>query len=251
MNLVIDSGNTLTKYGLFKHDQMVKQGLLSEISGMSLENILQTAEKPDAAIISSVAGKSEFYLKELNQLNIPGIILDHHTSLPFTNTYKTPQTLGYDRIASAAGAAALYPNTDTLIIDAGTAITFDVLTGRGIFLGGNISPGARMRGKAMNTFTNKLPETGPEKNFTLLGTTTHEALVNGIMNGIHFEIMGYVNQLRNNYPDLLVILTGGDCHYFELPTAIMHQKIPDLALIGLNAILNFNTPIPPETRTAV
>jgi type III pantothenate kinase len=167
--------------------------------------------------------------------------LTHRIPLPITIGYETPETLGHDRIASAAGAAALYPGWNVLAIDAGTALTIDLITDTGLFAGGNISPGLRMRFSSLHRQTFSLPEIEPSDEVPLIGRNTREAILAGVVNGITYEIDNSINSLKNKYNDLQVIITGGDARYLagRLKNVIFVEE--NLVLSGLNAILcNFS-----------
>jgi len=166
--------------------------------------------------------------------------LDEQVRLPIAVRYQTPETLGRDRIAVAVGANYLQPQKDILVIDAGTAITFEVVEASGIYLGGNISPGLTTRFHALNRFTKRLPLVEEKEIVPLLGTSTETAILAGVVHGIVFEMDGYINTLQNKYPGLYVFLTGGHTFYFakRLKSAIFAEK--NLVLIGLNRILEYN-----------
>ena len=169
------------------------------------------------------------------------IELDHFTPIPVVNKYRTPDTLGYDRIAAAVGAYTICPGKNVLVIDAGTAITYDIVTADGEFLGGNISQGVEIRFKSLNKYTNRLPLLErPEHAPPLLGSSTREAIQSGIINGLLFEMDGFIDAISKEYPKLQVVLTGGDANYFvgKLKNSIFVD--PNLNLIGLNRILEHN-----------
>lgn len=166
--------------------------------------------------------------------------LDEKVRLPIAVRYQTPETLGRDRIAVAVGANFSQPQKDILVIDAGTAITFEVIEAAGIYLGGNISPGMTTRLHALNRFTKRLPLVSQKEDVPLLGTSTETAILAGVVNGIVYEMDGYIDELKNKYPGLYVFLTGGHASYFKkrLKNAIFADK--NLVLIGLNRILEYN-----------
>jgi type III pantothenate kinase len=169
------------------------------------------------------------------------IELDHSTPIPLENSYRTPETLGYDRIAAAVGAYTIYPGKNVLVIDAGTAITYDIVTSEGTFVGGNISPGLDIRFKSLNKYTNRLPQLErPGEKPGLLGSSTSEAIQSGIVNGLLFEVDGFIEAFKGKYAKLQVVLTGGDAKYFEgkLKSSIFVDL--NLNLIGLNRILEHN-----------
>jgi type III pantothenate kinase len=160
--------------------------------------------------------------------------------LPIKNKYSTPKTLGLDRIAAAVGANMLCPNTPLLIIDMGTAITYDFVNSENEFVGGNIAPGVNMRLRAMNKFTNKLPLLEARQEEKLLGNDTSSAMMAGVMRGIEFEIEGYISEIIKKNSNLSVFLTGGDVFFFEKTLKSSIFVVSNLLLIGLNEILRYN-----------
>jgi type III pantothenate kinase len=169
------------------------------------------------------------------------IELDHQTKLPIKNLYKTPETLGKDRIAAAVGANELFPDQNLLVIDAGTAITYDLVSEKKQFIGGNISPGMEMRFKALNHFTGKLPLINYSNDFHLFGTNTTDAIRAGVQNGILYEIEQTIEVFSRIYQNLQVVLTGGDSIFLakRLDDSIFVHL--NLTLIGLNRILEYNS----------
>ncbi len=140
----------------------------------------------------------------------------------------------------AVAANYLKPNTNCLIIDAGTCITYEFVNANSEYLGGNISPGINMRIKALYTFTKKLPLVEPVEKANLLGNDTKSAISSGVINGITFEMDGYINILKEKYPDLTIFLTGGDTFFFESTFKNRTFAVKNLLSIGLNRILNYN-----------
>ncbi len=149
--------------------------------------------------------------------------------------------MGYDRIAAVTGAHTIYPNNNVLVIDAGTALTYDLVTAEGEYLGGNISPGMNMRFKALNKFTNRLPLLSiNDEEIDLLGTSTEKAIKSGVVNGVLMEIEGFISSVSQKFTDLKVVITGGDAFSFEKRLKSSIFVISHLNLIGLNRILDYN-----------
>jgi len=163
--------------------------------------------------------------------------LTEKTKIPIRNGYKTPRTLGKDRLAAVIGAYYMFPKKPCLVIDAGTCITYDFLSKAGTYLGGGISPGMMLRFKAMNDYTAALPLASFSKKAKYIGKNTKESLQSGAQWGFLLEIEGFINKYREQYPGLQVILTGGDSEYLSknLKTKIFVN--PNLVLDGLNKIL--------------
>lgn len=171
-------------------------------------------------------------------------MLSHTTPLPIKIRYATPETLGVDRIAGAVAAWTASPGTDSFIIDAGTAITYDYISAAGEFLGGNISPGITMRLKSLNHYTNKLPLIAKSAEYPERGYDTPSAILSGVMTGVISEVMAYIRQYCNKNPETNVIVTGGDsCIIYGKLLSGHNANIREdslLVLKGLNNILNYN-----------
>ena len=167
-------------------------------------------------VVSSVRNDQE----QLKNLFIkPGdLVLTHLTKIPIELDYDTPETLGADRIALGVGANNLFPNDNNLIIDLGTCMTIDLVTEKGIFHGGAISPGLTMRMKAMAQYTHSLPDISdewkeiPHKKYA---RSTKESLVNGSFKGILNEIDATIQSFQKDFASINIILTGGDSKYFD------------------------------------
>jgi type III pantothenate kinase len=243
MNAAIDAGNTLIKVGIFNHDGHLEEML--SFSSSPVENIYThlSSRHFDHCIISSVIKLPDHIFKYLQLKSKQLLTLDKDTKLPLTVKYKTPETLGKDRLALAVGASARYPGKDVLNISIGTCITYNFVNAKAVFLGGAISPGLHMRLRAMHEFTAGLPLINlDESNHSLIGSNTADAMASGIVNGAVFEIEGYVNELRKKHKNCAVILSGGDSRYVAEKLNIETEIEPDLALIGLNIILKLNVP---------
>ncbi len=168
------------------------------------------------AIISSVRKNLGELEKQFQKEK--DLVLSHKTTLPIKLDYKTPQTLGPDRIALAVGAHHLYPNENNLIIDVGTCVTMDVIDDTGIFRGGIIAPGLKMRMKAMAYHTKSLPDISDEWNSiksVTYGKTTKESLYSGSYEGMIREINATIETVRRDFASINIILTGGDTKFFE------------------------------------
>jgi len=187
----------------------------------------------DHSIVSSVSKAP------LPSLPVKGrqIQLTSTLGFPITISYDTPQTLGVDRIAAACGAFELFPNSDCLVIDMGTCITYDFLSARGVYEGGAIAPGVKMRFKAMNHFTARLPLVDPVADAPLTGKSTVTSMQSGVINGILEEIKGFISRYQSRCPDLKTVVCGGDLVFFENSIKPSIFAAPDLVLIGLNRIL--------------
>ena len=191
-------------------------------------------------IVSSVKGYSLPGIKKLQHHLNHYLELNEETPLPVTNLYQTPKTLGKDRIAAVVGASALFPDQNILVIDAGTAITYDFINNNKEYRGGNISPGLSMRFQALHQFTNRLPLLQKEEDIELLGENTSKAIVRGVQNGMVFEMNNYIESLSVKNGSLVTILTGGDSNFFDNKLKYPIFVESDLVITGLNKILKYN-----------
>lgn len=234
--MVIDIGNTRVKTGVFDHDKLVVAQAFDTVESASLQE-LANAHGVTHVLVASSGDQIEDGVVETQGMVIH---LTPETPVPVQNLYKTPETLGQDRLAGVVGAAWLYPGANVLVVDAGTCVTYDLLEESGSYLGGNIAPGLDMRLMAMHYFTKRLPSVHRSDTPTLLGESTEEALQNGGILGLLMEIAGYIELLGAKYPSLNTVLTGGDAPYLAEQLNARFSIQPHLILIGLNQILEFN-----------
>ena len=239
-NLIVDVGNSSAKVALFDGDILTEQLCVSHEALPEVLKDKSLDTETHLSIISSVVPLSETVERALDMLPHPCLHMSAQLKMPFSIAYKTPETLGPDRLAAVAEAYAQYPRRNILVIDAGTAITYDIVTADGTYQGGQISPGINMRFKALNHFTGKLPLVSKEGERTAIGYTTETAIREGVLQGVDKEIEGYINEYAVKYPDLLVFLTGGDA--FLLDNRIKNRTFADNLLVikGLNRILTLN-----------
>lgn len=239
MNIAIDIGNTRVKSAVFEGDKLVKlyvfdkENIIKEIKEIFKKNIISNG------IISNVASVSDKMMEELKSIvNLQ--VVSASSKVPFINLYKTPTTLGVDRIALVVGAVNQFPNKNTLIIDAGSCITFDFVNSKSEYLGGAISPGIKMRFESLHQFTANLPLLHKEEVNSFIGRDTKESMNSGVINGVIQEIEGVINQYQKKYMDLTVVLTGGDTNFLskQLKSSIFANQ--NFLLQGLNRILIFN-----------
>lgn len=239
MNLCIDQGNSSTKVGIFDQNILMHSFSFELFENKDILTVLNNFEI-DACILSSVVLNNIMLIYNLKKYIKTIIELSHDTAIPIGNRYTTPQTLGKDRLAGVIGAAYLKPETDLLVIDAGTAITYDFIDANQVYWGGNIAPGLNLRLRSLHEFTQKLPLVKAQKESPVMGIDTNSALISGALYGIAFEIDGYINTLKIKYPQLSTFLTGGSTFYFDnkLKNPIFAER--NLVLIGLNRILQYN-----------
>lgn len=238
MNLVIDIGNTHTKTAKFEKGLLLETTRIEKTERFDLHGFIDSMH-PDHCIISSVGTADPLtHLADEKKRTI--IVLDHQTPLPLKISYKTPETLGRDRMAAAAGARYVCPFCNVMVIDMGTAITIDMVNAEGIYLGGNISPGLQTRFRSLHDYTARLPLLTKESGFPEFGTDTATAIIAGVQQGIIYELNTYIDEYGRRYPACEFILTGGDADFFVNRLKKPIFVIPDLVLKGLNYILDYN-----------
>ncbi len=241
MNLILDIGNTRTKAAIFDNDNIVDIKIFNEPLVCDIEFLLRNYPTANNCILSMTGNIDKSIFQYLSN-TFPGLIeLKGSTPLPFLNNYKSKETQGPDRIAAIAGATVVFPGANVLVIDAGTAITFDFIDSSANYFGGNISPGIEMCFKALHTFTQKLPLLSKSGAESIFGDNTENAIICGVQNAIVFEIEGYIKVLNKDYPDLITIITGGDAEFLagKIKSTIFADL--NLVLIGLNKILQYNS----------
>lgn len=237
--LVIDIGNTNLKFGYF-HDQILEETLTCPISEWSLIEHFFNNKKIGKAIIAASGNIPDALTDFLQVSKIPYLLFHPQLKFSFVNKYKTPETLGHDRLALMEGAFVYY-GAPALVIACGTCITYNLLDEQGQMIGGAISPGLDMRFKSMADYTARLPRTTiPSTIPPLIGDTTESCLQSGAVHGTLAEIDGIINQYLLIYPNLKIILTGGDADYLE--SKLKNKIFADnhIILKGLNAILLHN-----------
>ena len=239
MNLIIDIGNTVAKLAVFE-DNTVVEVIRGSNHSLDCLSMLYHKYPIDRGIIASVITLSNTIRRQLAKLPFPVIELNYETPVPIKNLYRTPETLGMDRLAAVVAAHEQQPDKNLLVIDAGTAVTYEFIDCNGCYHGGNISPGIYTRFKTLNACCDKLPLIERSGDTPDYGYDTETAIRAGVIKGMEFEIAGYINQMKKKYPDLLVFLTGGDNFSFDsnLKSIIFADRF--LVLKGLNRILNYN-----------
>jgi len=239
MNLVADIGNSFTKIGIFDGEELVNLEKSGALAGDITAKLL-SKYKITAAIVSSVASGYDVVKEIFREYEIPLLLLTASIPLPFKIGYRSPGTLGADRIAAIAGAHNKFPGTNVLVVDAGTAVTYDLLLSDNNYPGGNISPGLYTRFRALHQFTGKLPLVEPGKTISELGTDTESAIRSGVQTGLIFEINEYIRRFETRYKELEIIVTGGDSLFLKEYFDFRFTYAPDLIVEGLNHILNYN-----------
>lgn len=240
MNLIVDAGNTSVKLAIFNNNSMVHFVNSTQESFLkNIQHLFSDFPKIDHAIVSSVSllGK-----KDIDALSVFCKVheLTYYSKVPFKNSYASPNTLGVDRLALAAAAFYHNGNSNTLVIDAGSCITYDMVNDYGEYVGGAISPGIAMRFKAMHNQTANLPLLEKDNILDFIGNSTESCMQSGVVNGICQEIDGVIDQYLGRFKDLTVILTGGDSDFLSkrLKNSIFAHS--SFLLEGLNYLLEYN-----------
>ena len=240
MNLIIDIGNSRAKVVVMDGDTLVKEYVAEEFSASLFAEIMEAYPAISRAIIASTRGDEES-VKQIVAERIAKVVVfkPATTPIPLANHYHTPETLGADRLAAAVGAQAMYPDCDIMIVDFGTAITIDFVES-GAFKGGNISPGVTTRFRALSDYTARLPRCYATEEVLGYGRTTKEAIEQGVMRGVEYEILGYTEAFLQKNVKKEIIFTGGDAKYFvkRIKNTIFADCEP--VVFGLNRILNYN-----------
>lgn len=240
MNLVIDAGNTQIKFAVFRRNRLLHvESSLEAGFADHIKAVFQQYPGISTAIISSVS-KLDARAADVVSVFCKTYVLSPRSKIPFKNSYATPQTLGPDRLALATAAFYHNPKGNTLVIDAGTCITYDMVNDHGEYLGGAISPGLYMRYNALHEFTDRLPLLTPENILDFIGNATESSIHSGVVNGITLEIDGVIDQYKSRFSNLTVILTGGDAQFLSrrLKNSIFAHS--NFLLEGLNQLLEYN-----------
>ena len=240
MNICIDQGNSKIKMAIFDNGHLVADYLCKD-NPCELFNALCSTYPIEKGIYCSVSGYDEALERCLLEKMACYVRMSITLKLPIQNDYATPQTLGLDRLAAAVGAYTLSPNQDLLIVDAGSAITYDFVNKEGHFVGGNIAPGLKMRLRTLHDYTAALPLVNlQEESLPVFGSSTQQAIASGVVNGIRYEINGYIQELINKCGDICVFLTGGNLSYFHNHLNMTTFAEKNLVMYGLNRILEYN-----------
>lgn len=236
MNLVIDNGNTRIKAASFSGTKLHEKFLF--MTSVELKDFL-SEHQFEHSIVSSVSHSSHEVARWIKSSG-EKFLLSNQLPLPIKNLYATPDTLGVDRIAAVCGALELFPDQNSLVIDAGTCITYEFLDAEKNYHGGAISPGIQMRFGAMHKFTARLPLLTEISETNLVGNSTESCMKSGVVNGVLAEVRGIIERYSQKFPALGVILCGGDAPFFENNLKQPIFVAPDLVLHGLNRILRHN-----------
>lgn len=245
--LTIDRGNSAVKVGLWYDNRMVGSVTCIDMNLRDTIEKLCRANKVDSAIVCSVVKDESNLLTEiLHNVSVANVfVLDSQSRVPISIQYDSPSTLGADRIAAVTGATVISPGRNCLVVDSGTAITYDFVKSDKTFLGGNIAPGMKMRAESLSLNTSCLPLIELEGDTPFCGYDTETAIRAGVVRGVVAELIYYYNYIIDTLKevkcgDVNVVLTGGTAHlltpFLNIPVAYE----PNLVMIGLKRILEYN-----------
>jgi type III pantothenate kinase len=229
------------KLAVFQEDELlVKKIIKVDVIVKEIDILKKEHNRLEKAIMASVGKLKEKDLEHVKN-NFDLLQLNSKTPIPFVNLYETPNTLGLDRIALVSASIKHFPDSNVLIIGAGTCITYDFVTTENTYLGGAISPGISMRYKSLNNLTANLPLLEMEMPKSIIGNSTNSSIHSGVINGVLREIDGNIQMYQEKYSDLTIILTGGDANFLskQLKSSIFANS--NFLLEGLNYILQFNS----------
>ncbi len=238
MNLVFDIGNTRCKAAVF-HEEILLESAADVFSLDFIQSWLTKypeAKYAFASVINLTAEEAQFFDTH-RIINIKCLEL-----FPLKADYSTPETLGDDRLAAVCGASFLSKNSfPFMVVQAGTAITFDYVDSTGHYIGGAISPGIKMRFDALHNFTGKLPLLKPTSTFSEMGQSTNSSIISGVMLGSLAEVKYRIDSFRNSNNEAPIFVAGGDSIYFEVSSKNHIFAVPNIVTIGLNYLLNINS----------
>ena len=239
MNLTLDIGNNYFKIGIYKNSDLIYffSDNSSKIESV-INKVLSEYNDLSGAIISNVSSINTVDLFDGYKIRV--LQLNSTFNFPFKIQYKTPLTLGNDRLALAAAASLLYPKSNKIIIDAGTCITIDFIDYNNNFYGGSISPGIDMRYKSLNNYTANLPLLEISDKFSYPGDSTETSIHSGVIGGVCNEIKGFIENISSKHDDVKIILTGGNAKFLSKTLKITIFANQNFILDGLNSILNLN-----------
>jgi len=239
MQLVIDIGNTRVKAAIFAQKEVKDFFVYKSTDDLLASGILDQYPLKACILASVVNGIEPFIEQVKKKVNV--LVFKADTPTPIINCYQSAHTLGSDRLAGAVGGYSVFPNANVLVVDCGTCIKYNFVTHKNEYIGGGIAPGLQMRFKAVHTFTSRLPLLDVDDTFnTLIGTNSNDSIVSGVQMGVIAEVDGIITQYKQQYPDIKVLLTGGDVNFFakRLKNSIFADQ--NLILKGLNEILDYN-----------
>lgn len=244
--LTIDQGNSSAKATVWEQDKEIASRRIFSISIEEVLPLLELGEVDNCAYCSVGHTDAKFLETLRRMLDGTLLVLTSSTQVPVAIKYGTRSTLGNDRVATAVGAAALFKGEGSLVVDAGTAMTLDVVTPDGVFIGGNIAPGMRLRFSSLHEATSQLPLVSPDGPIYDFGKDTLSAIRSGVIGGMLSEISEAYRIAREKYDCSHLVLTGNDATLLmpllkerNLPV----YEDPNLVGRGLLTIFRYQTTI--------
>jgi len=238
MNLIIDLGNTKQKAAILSDNEIIDFFEFNKLTTDDLE-FIKSRYNFKKSILSSVVENNQ-NVKNWLKKNSIFFEMNNNLKLPFNILYKTPKTLGSDRVSAVVGARIFAPTGNLLVIQSGSCITFDFIDNHNNYIGGSISPGIKMKIDALNFFTGRLPIVKLKKIDYFCGSNTEESILAGVIEGTIKEINGMIDNYKHKYMQLNTIITGGAAVYFENKIKNINLYKPNLVIYGLNKILQLN-----------
>ena len=238
MNLVLDIGNTTVRLAVFSKNKIIKNQLINAFSAEFLRKFLSSNPDIQTICVANTSSKKDYIFNVSKEFKIRYLDVNHHCNLPIFQKYENSETLGADRLALAVGASIKYGG-ENLIIDLGTCITYDIILGKN-YLGGQISPGLKMRLLSLNYYTANLPSIDFQIPKGFLGKNTEDSILIGVYEGVYGEINSIIEKYKVRYPNINIILTGGDHQIFTEKLKNINFIDPYLLIHGLNYIIASN-----------
>lgn len=252
MRLVVDVGNTETVLGLFSAEsdrpvahwryatpvRRTPDELVLLVRSFLLSRDIDPAGISGAVVGSVVPAQTELLRLALGELTEDRVlVLDSADGLPIRLDVDAPRTVGADRIANTLAAARLYER-DTVVVDLGTATTYDCITGDGVFLGGVIAPGLQAGQEWLGGRTAMLPRVELRRPERVIGRRTETCLESGIFYSAVDAVDGIVDRIRHEWerPSALVVATGGYAGVLAEHSRTVERVEPHLTLIGLELV---------------
>lgn len=238
MLLTIDIGNTTIAFGVFKAKKLISTWKIATQETLAKKAILLKRQKGiTAAIISSVVPKATPIVKKeiVKELKVHPLVLGKDVQAPIRNLYRDPSQVGQDRLVNAVAVKELY-GYPAIVIDFGTAITFDVISKKGDYIGGIIVPGIETSIEALSQRAALLPEVKLLHPDALVGKDTVQSMRSGIFYGFGALCDGLVLRLKEKYGNQKVIVTGGNAHLLTGFSRVCKDISPNLTLYGLRII---------------
>jgi len=242
-NLVIDIGNTNSKAAIFNDRSLLHFQVMKALTPETVLELIR-AYQVDCSSISSVSAELDEVIETL-KTNTSYVPFSTKVNTGIKSNYYSQDTLGLDRWAKMIAAHHYYNGKNCFVIDAGTCITYDLLSSEGVYNGGSISLGIDMRFQALHHYTGRLPLVAWDRTAEIPeGRDTNTAIQHGVLAGVMNEVEGFIARENKENSNLTVLLTGGNGEFLldQLKNSIFVPQIiydPYLVLKGLNEVIVF------------